>query len=107
MQNDCIFCKIAAKQLPADIIYEDPDFVVFKDIYPKAKTHLLIIPKKHIASLNELTEADQQLMGKLILLVPKIANDAGLDTGYRTIFNTGPDGGQEIYHLHAHILGDK
>lgn len=107
MSEDCIFCKIVDKKIPSDILYEDHDFIVFKDINPKAAVHLLIIPKKHIESLNATTISDQELLGKMMLLLPEIAHDQGLATGFRTIINTDKGGGQEVFHLHAHLLGGK
>ena len=102
--SDCIFCKIADGDLPADKIYEDAEFIAFKDLYPKASVHVLVIPKKHIASLVEQTSEDIELMGRLTALLPKIAKACGLK-GFRTIINTGPEGGQEVFHLHYHVLG--
>lgn len=102
--QDCLFCKMSAKQIDTQPVYQDDDVFVIHDIAPKAKTHLLVIPHKHIVSLNELTEADHQLMGKIMLLLPKIAEKQGLP-GFRTIINTGKAGGQEIFHLHFHLLG--
>lgn len=98
---DCIFCKIINKQVKADIIYEDQDFIVFKDIKPKAETHLLIMPKKHIESLNELEDID--LAGKMLLLAKKIIKD----TNYKIQINTGKKAGQIIDHLHLHLLSGK
>lgn len=103
--SDCLFCKIAAGEIPADIVFEDEQVVAFKDIYPKADVHLLLIPRQHIASLNELEPAHDALIAHMMNLLPKLAKDQGLDDGYRTIVNTGPGGGQEIFHLHLHLLG--
>ncbi len=103
--SDCLFCKIAAGEIPADIVFEDEQVVVFRDIYPKADVHLLLIPRQHIASLNELEPAHDALIAHMMRLLPKLARDQGLDDGYRTIVNTGPSGGQEIFHLHLHLLG--
>ncbi|MDF2529263.1 MAG: family hydrolase [Gammaproteobacteria bacterium] len=104
-KNDCIFCKIVKAEIPAKKVYEDELFIGFHDIHPKAKTHVLLIPKQHITSLGHLSPADAELMGKLTLLLPKLAKDLGLHDGFRTIVNTGPGGGQEVPHLHYHILG--
>jgi histidine triad (HIT) family protein len=101
---DCIFCKIAAGDIPARKVYEDDDMIAFHDIAPKAATHLLLIPKRHIVNLDDLQPSDADLISKLILSVAKIANQQQLP-GYRTITNTGADGGQEVFHLHFHILG--
>jgi len=105
MQN-CIFCKIASKEAPADIVYKDEKFLVFRDIHPKAPLHLLIIPKKHIPSINRLESQDKELMGELFLLSKKIAKEQGVDrTGYKLVFNVGKGAGQLIDHLHLHLLG--
>ena len=103
--NDCLFCKIVKGEIPADKVYEDADVIVFKDISPKADVHLLIIPRKHIEGLNHLLPEDQGLISKMMLLLPKIAKQQGLDSGFRTIINTGKGGGQEVFHLHIHLLG--
>lgn len=103
--SDCLFCKIAAGEIPADIVFEDEQVVVFRDIYPKADVHLLLIPREHIASLNELEPAHDALIAHMMRLLPKLAREQGLDNGYRTIVNTGPGGGQEVFHLHIHLLG--
>lgn len=102
----CLFCKIAAKDIPADIVYEDEHCLAFKDIHPKASVHLLVIPKKHIEHLADLDpEEDVQLISHMMLKLSKIAKSQGLDNGFRTVANTGSDGGQEVYHLHFHLLG--
>jgi len=103
--DNCLFCKIEKGEVPADRVYEDDDVVVFKDIAPKAKVHLLVIPRKHIDGLNDLLPEDQALIGKMMLLLPKLAKQQGLDEGFRTIINTGKGGGQEVFHLHIHLLG--
>lgn len=103
---ECIFCKIIKKEIPAQIIHEDKDFIVFKDIHPKAPFHFLLVPKKHILSVKNLTKKDQDLMGKLILLSKKIAKKQNLE-GYKLIFNVGKKGGQLIEHLHLHLLSGK
>ena len=104
MEN-CLFCKIERGEIPADIVYQDENVVVFKDIAPKAKVHLLVIPRKHVDGLNDLLPEDQELVGKMMLLLPQLAKKQGLDTGFRTIINTGKGGGQEVFHLHIHLLG--
>lgn len=104
MEN-CLFCKIGQQQIPSERVYEDDDVYVIRDIAPKAKTHLLVIPHKHVAGLNDLLPEDQQLMGKIMLLLPKLAEQEGLNQGFRSIINTGRGGGQEIFHLHVHLLG--
>ena len=103
--TDCIFCKIAAGDIPADKVYEDNQVVVFRDIAPKAEVHLLMIPRKHIASLNELGVEHDALISHMMLLLPKLASDHGLEQGFRTIINTGKGGGQEVFHLHVHLMG--
>jgi len=103
--NDCLFCKIKTGEIPSEQVYRDKDVIVFKDISPKAKVHLLVVPRKHIASLNELLPEDRELMGKMMLLLPELAKEQGLDAGFRTIINTGKGGGQEVFHLHIHLLG--
>lgn len=102
---DCLFCKIIAGDIPSSNVFEDDQIFVFKDINPKAEVHLLIIPKIHIDSLDELSEQHQPLISHMILKLPELARSQGLDDGFRTIINTGPGGGQEVGHLHIHILG--
>lgn len=103
--SDCLFCKIAAGEIPSDTVYEDDQVIVFKDLYPKADVHLLIIPREHVTSLNEMDASHDALMAHMMRLLPKLAKEHGLDDGFRTIINTGPGGGQEIFHLHIHLLG--
>ncbi len=103
--SDCLFCKIENGEIPSEQVYHDQDIIVFKDISPKARVHLLVVPRKHIVSLSELIPEDQELIGKMMLLLPKLAKEQGLDTGFRTIINTGKSGGQEVFHLHIHLLG--
>lgn len=102
--SDCIFCKIVAGELPAKVVYEDDQLLAFPTIEPKADTHLLVIPKKHTENLNTLTADDADMIAHLMTTLPKIAASAGL-TGYRTTTNTGAEGGQEVFHMHFHILG--
>lgn len=104
--SDCLFCKICAGDIPADIVYEDDQMVCFKDIAPKAPVHLLLVPKKHLDSLADQTPEDLPLIGTLVAKLPELAKQAGLNEGFRTVVNTGPGGGQEVPHLHFHILGD-
>lgn len=104
---DCIFCKIINKELPGNFVYEDATLVAFKDIHPKAPTHILIVPKKHIHSIIEVKAEDRELLGDLLLAAQKIARDLKLDnSGYKLLFNVGRGGGQLIDHLHLHLLGD-
>lgn len=105
--TDCIFCKIVAGEIPSEQVYSDDKVIVFKDISPKAPVHLLLIPREHIESLQELQEQHQDLMGHMMLLLPKLAKEQGLENGFRTVINTGTDGGQVVYHLHIHLLGGK
>lgn len=105
--DDCLFCKIIANEIPSSKVYEDDELFAFKDLYPKADVHILVIPKLHIESLDELSSDHQSLISKMILKLPELARDQGLNDGFRTIINTGPGGGQEVGHLHMHILGGK
>lgn len=104
MNNSCIFCKIINQQLPAKIIYESEDAIVLYDKFPRAQTHVLLISKIHLISLNQAQSMHHNLLGNMMLLVPQIAKQLNLHTGFRTIINTGKGGGQEIDHLHIHIL---
>ncbi len=105
--SDCLFCKIIAGDIPSSKVYEDEQIFVFKDINPKAAVHLLVIPKVHIQSLDHLNEEHQSLIAYMMLSLPELARSQGLEDGFRTIINTGPGGGQEVRHLHIHILGGK
>jgi histidine triad (HIT) family protein len=107
MNADCLFCKIAAKQIPANIVYEDDDVFAFEDIGPQAPTHILICPRKHFASLNEATPEDQAVLGKLQLVAAEHARKLNLLEGYRTVVNTGRGAGQSVFHLHLHLLGGR
>ncbi len=103
---DCIFCSIAGKKLPSNMVFEDEAMVVFHDIHPKAKLHLLVVPKRHIPSLVETAEEDAGLLGALLLRARLIAAELGIsEGGYKVVINTGSDGGQIIPHLHLHLLG--
>lgn len=104
--SDCIFCKIAAKQLPATIIYEDDEMIAFEDLKPLRPVHILVIPKKHIPSFAHLGQEDRLLMGDIMLVISQIAREKGIaETGYRIVNNCGEDGGQVVGHLHFHLLG--
>lgn len=105
--SDCLFCKIIAGEIPSSSVYEDDQIFVFKDINPQAAVHLLVIPKIHIKSLDQLQAEHQSLIAHMMLKLPELARSQGLDDGFRTIVNTGPGGGQEVDHLHIHILGGK
>ena len=102
---DCLFCSIVKKETQGEIVFENEKFVAFKDIRPKSKVHLLIVPKQHIASLQDVTERDMELMGELLLTVKNIAQDMGL-AGYKVQMNVGRKGGQEVDHIHVHLLAD-
>ncbi|MGJ8618819.1 MAG: histidine triad nucleotide-binding protein [Methylophilaceae bacterium] len=104
MTADCLFCKIVDGIIPATTIYEDDDVIVFNDIKPMAKIHFLIVPKLHIESLKQCEEAHQHLLGKMLLLAPKLAAEQGMQ-GFKTLINTGREGGQEIFHIHVHVFG--
>ena len=103
--TDCIFCKIAAKEIPAGVVYEDDDMLCFKDINPSAPVHLLLIPKVHFDSLAHAQPEHEALLGRMMMKVPPIAAEAGLSNGFKTQINTGKGGGQEVFHLHIHIMG--
>ncbi len=103
--SDCIFCKIVEGTLPSNKIYEDDEIIAFHDIHPIAPVHILIIPKAHIVSLSECENNHQSLLGRMLLLAPQLAREHGLETGFRTMINTGHGGGQEVFHLHIHIFG--
>lgn len=105
--SNCIFCKIIAKEIPSKTIYEDEEVFVFHDIKPAAEVHFLIIPKEHIENMLQLEDKHQALMGKIMLLANKLAKEHGLHNGYKTLINTGVNGGQEVYHLHVHVFGNK
>jgi histidine triad (HIT) family protein len=107
MGVDCPFCKIAAKQIPSTIVYEDGDVFAFQDISPQAPTHILICPRKHFASLDDATTEDQAVMGKMLLIAAELARKHRLLDGYRTILNNGRGAGQSVFHLHLHLLGGR
>ena len=103
--EDCIFCKIIKREIPSEIVYEDSEIIAFKDIQPEAPIHILVVPKKHISSLAELTKEDETLIGKIYGVINQIAKEQGvLQKGYRVIVNCGKDGGQTVGHLHFHLL---
>ena len=106
--EECLFCKIIRKEIPADIVYEDEEIIAFKDIQPAAPIHILVIPKKHIESINEIKQEDESLIGRIYIKIQEIAKQQGVDaTGYRVIVNCGKDAGQEVMHLHFHLLAGK
>lgn len=102
---NCIFCKIVAGQIPAKKVHEDDELLAFHDINPWAPVHVLIIPKRHIVSMADVTDADAGLLGRMMALSPKLMRDLGVTNGFRHVINTGPDGRQEVMHLHLHVMG--
>ncbi len=107
MEN-CVFCKIIKKEIPAEIVYEDEEIMAFKDINPAAPVHILVIPKKHIEKLTDITTEDEMLIGKIYTAINKIAEKIGVSqNGFRVIANCGENGGQVVKHIHFHILGGK
>lgn len=105
-QSACLFCRISEKSLPAEIVYEGDDVIAFKDIHPKAPTHILIVPRKHIMSLADAVGDDAEVLGQLLLTAAKLAEELNIaNAGYRVIINTREHGGQEVAHLHVHLLG--
>ncbi|XP_020505912.1 histidine triad nucleotide-binding protein 1 [Labrus bergylta] len=105
--GDTIFGKIIRKEIPVQLLYEDDQCVAFPDISPQAPTHILVVPKKPIVRLSEAEECDAALLGHLMIVAKKCAQDAGLAKGYRIVINDGPDGGQSVYHIHIHVLGGR
>ncbi len=104
--KDCVFCKVISGELPGKFVYKDREIVVFADIAPRAPVHLLVVPRKHISSTREVEDADQMLLGKLFLIVKRVAEEAGIsELGYKLIVNNGAASGQLVDHLHIHILG--
>ena len=104
--DTCLFCRIVRREIPAGIVWEDDHAVAFRDIDPKAPTHIIVIPKRHVASLNDATDA--ALLGRLLLAAREIAEGEGLaQTGYRTVINTGAEAGQSVFHLHVHVMGGR
>ena len=104
----CLFCKIVAGEIPALRIYEDENLLAFEDIHPQAPLHVLVIPKRHISTLNDLQDGDEAILGAMIRRAAKIAKERGFDaTGYRTVLNVNKDGGQTVFHVHLHLLGGR
>ena len=104
---DCLFCKMIAGQIPTKRVYEDEKAFAFQDINPQAPTHILIVPKKHLAGLKEATSEDAETIGYLHLVAAQIARDRDIENGYRTVFNVGPGAGQSVFHIHLHLLGGR
>jgi histidine triad (HIT) family protein len=107
MSADCLFCKIARKEILSKVVYEDADVFAFEDISPQAPTHILICPRKHVESLNDATPEDQTMLGKLQLVAAQLARERNLLEGYRTVINNGGGAGQSVFHLHVHLLGGR
>ncbi len=106
MPDDCLFCRIVNREVPSEFLYEDDRFVVFKDINPAAPVHILLVPKQHIRSINDLLEDEEPIVSGLFILAKQIAKEQGVDqSGYKLLFNVERGGGQEIFHLHLHLLG--
>ncbi len=106
--SECLFCKIAAKTIPSKMVYEDDQAVAFEDIHPQAPVHLLVVPRKHIASLSHAEAGDTALLGHLLQVCATLAKQKGIaENGYRVVANTGRDGGQTVFHLHVHVLGGR
>ena len=102
---NCIFCKIAAGQIPARKVHEDDELIAFHDIHPWAPVHVLIVPKQHIVSMADVTGEHREMLGRMMVLGPKLMRDLGVTNGFRHVINTGHDGGQEVMHLHMHVMG--
>ncbi len=106
--DQCIFCRIVERSLPARIVFEDDEMVAFEDARPQAPVHILIVPRKHLASLKDATADDAALLGRILVVATQLARERGLETrGYRTVFNTGAGAGQTVFHLHLHLLGGR
>ena len=105
--SDCLFCKIVSGDIPSKKVYEDEHTFAFEDIDPKAPTHVLVVPKKHLSGLKEATTADTEIIGRCHLTAAKIAKDRKIEEGYRTVLNVGPKSGQSVFHLHVHLLGGR
>ena len=105
--SDCLFCKIANKEIDADVVTETDSVVAFRDINPQASTHILVIPKRHVASAAELTEGDGGLLADLFTTISRLARDEGLDGGWRVVTNVGDHAGQTVHHLHLHLIGGR
>ncbi len=107
-RQSCIFCKVIAGEIPSEIVYSDDFAVAFKDIGPQAPVHLLVVPKKHIPTLNDLQPEDNELLGRMFQIVRQLAREFGVhEKGYRTVFNVNAEAGQTVYHLHLHVIGGR
>ncbi len=106
--SDCLFCKMASGEIEPDIVYQDDDVVAFRDVNPQAPTHVLVIPRRHISTINDLQPADAELVGKLFLAAQKVAEQDGIaGPGYRTVMNCNAEAGQTVFHVHLHVLGGR
>ncbi len=105
---DCVFCKIIDGEIPSEKVYEDEDFLVIKDIHPVAPVHLLVLYKKHVGKIHQLSEEDREKLSRIFEVIAKVAKESGiLESGYRVVVNNGPDAGQEVDHLHFHVIGGR
>jgi len=108
MPEECLFCRIVAGEIPADFVYRDDEVVAFRDIHPVASTHILLVPREHIGSMNELRPEHEALMGRMMLRIGALADQEGVaQGGFRVVVNNGPDGGQVVPHLHLHLIGGR
>lgn len=105
--SDCIFCRISRNEVPAKMVYQDADLFAFEDIAPQAPTHILICPRKHLASLDEAGAGDAAVLGRALVVAAQLAGERGLTGGYRTVVNNGPGAGQSVFHVHVHLLGGR
>ena len=106
--SDCLFCKIVRSEIPASIVYQDDQLIAFEDIDPQAPTHVLIVPRRHVSTLNDLDAADDQLVGEMVRRAAAIASERGISAGgYRTVFNTNREAGQTVFHIHLHLIGGR
>ena len=103
----CLFCRIAAGEIPSERVHEDDEVIAFRDVAPRAPTHILVVPRRHVRDLHALTDADAGLMAKLVAAIRTVADSEGLGTGYRVVTNVGADAGQSVFHLHLHVLGGR
>ena len=107
-ESDCLFCRIIAGEIPAEVVHRDDHCVVIRDVNPQAPTHLLVIPREHLESLDDAARPDELLLGQLLRMAARLANEQGLsESGYRTVINTGAGAGQSVFHLHVHVLGGR
>jgi histidine triad (HIT) family protein len=105
--SDCLFCKIAGGEIPSEMAYLDDDVIAFHDISPQAPTHILVVPRKHISALDDAAEEDAALLGKILLVIKKLAREQGIEGGYRVVNNCGAPAGQSVFHIHFHLLGGR